>query len=118
MLCLTDKHCVPCEGGVPALKGATLNEYEAQLPDWRVVDEHHLERGYRFPDFKQALDFVNRIGAIAEEEGHHPDIGLSWGKVEVKMYTHAVNGLTENDFVLAAKIEQARTEGTIHRIRK
>ncbi len=108
MLCLAEKKCVPCEGGVPALKGAALKEYEAELPAWRVVEEHHLERRYSFADFRQALEFVNHIGAIAEQEGHHPDICLGWGKVDVKIYTHSVDGLTENDFVLAAKIEEAR----------
>src|SRR5512141_1849690 len=105
---LAEKTCVPCTGGVPALKGAELKVLETQLPEWRVVDEHHLERTYTFPDFKQALALVNRIGAIAEEQNHHPDICLFWGKVEVKIYTHKVEGLTESDFVLAAKIEQAR----------
>lgn len=108
MCSLAEKTCVPCRGGVPPLKGAELEKLRAQLPGWRVVDEHHLQRTYTFPDFKQALEFVNRIGAIAEEQGHHPDLGLTWGQVEVQIYTHKIDGLTESDFVLAAKIEKAR----------
>jgi 4a-hydroxytetrahydrobiopterin dehydratase len=103
---LAEKHCVPCRGGVPALKGENLAGYAAQVPGWSVVDEHHLNRTYTFPDFRTALEFVNRVGAIAEAEGHHPDLCLGWGRVEVKIYTHKVDGLTESDFILAAKIGQ------------
>ena len=103
---LADKHCVPCRGGVPPLKGAELQRYAAQLSDWKVVDEHHLNKTFIFPDFKTALDFVNRVGAVAEEEGHHPDITLTWGRVDVKTYTHKIDGLTESDFVLAAKTDR------------
>ncbi len=103
---LADKTCVPCRGGVPALKGEQLQKLHAELPDWRVVDEHHLERTYKLPDFATALALVNRAGAVAEEQGHHPDICLTWGRVDVKIYTHKINGLTESDFVLAAKIER------------
>ena len=103
---LANKTCVPCRGGVPALKGKELANLHAQLPGWEVVEEHHLLRTYMFPDFRQALDFVNRVGAIAEQQGHHPDIFLAWGKVEVKIWTHKIDGLTESDFILAAKIDQ------------
>jgi 4a-hydroxytetrahydrobiopterin dehydratase len=103
---LADKHCVPCRGGVPPLKGQELNAYATQLPGWQVIDEHHLYRSFAFPDFKTALAFVNRVGAVAEEEGHHPDLTLTWGRVDVKTYTHKIDGLTESDFVLAAKIER------------
>jgi 4a-hydroxytetrahydrobiopterin dehydratase len=103
---LAEKHCVPCRGGVPPLHGEELEKMKAQLPDWQVVDGHHLTRSYTFPDFKTALDFVNRAGAIAEEEGHHPDLYLAWGKVDVKTWTHKIDGLTESDFILAAKIEK------------
>jgi 4a-hydroxytetrahydrobiopterin dehydratase len=103
---LADKTCVPCKGGVPPLKGAALHALHRELPDWEVVDEHHLRRTFRFPDFKKALDFVNRAGAVAEEQAHHPDILLAWGKAEVTVYTHKINGLTESDFVLAAKIDR------------
>ncbi len=103
---LADKTCVPCKGGVPALKGEALAKLNAEVPDWQVVEEHHLHKVFRFPDFQKALDFVNRAGAIAEEQGHHPDILLAWGKAEVTIYTHKINGLTESDFVLAAKIDR------------
>jgi 4a-hydroxytetrahydrobiopterin dehydratase len=106
---LADKTCVPCRGGVPPLKGAQLSEIFSQLPahaEWKVVNEHNLARTYKFPDFKTALAFVNRVGAIAEEQEHHPDIVLAWGKVEVTIWTHKVDGLTESDFILAAKIDQ------------
>ena len=103
---LADKRCVPCRGGVPPLKGEELLKYANQVSGWRVVDEHHVTKAFLFPDFKQALDFVNRVGAIAEEQGHHPDLLLAWGKVEVKTYTHKIDGLTESDFILAAKIDR------------
>jgi 4a-hydroxytetrahydrobiopterin dehydratase len=103
---LAEKHCVPCRGGVPALKGEALEPLKAQLTGWQVVDEHHLLKSYSFPDFRSALDFVNKAGAVAEEEGHHPDLLLSWGKVEAKIWTHKVSGLTESDFILAAKLDQ------------
>ena len=102
---LADKHCVPCKGGVPPLKGEQLEQMKTQVTGWQVVDQHHLVKTYTFPDFRTALDFVNRAGAIAEQEGHHPDLCLSWGKVEVKTWTHKIDGLTESDFILAAKID-------------
>jgi 4a-hydroxytetrahydrobiopterin dehydratase len=105
MASLASKTCVPCRGGVPALKGNTLETLHRQVPQWKVIDEHHLTRAFTFPDFKQALDFVNRVGAQAEEQGHHPDIMLAWGKVEVTLWTHKINGLTESDFIMAAKID-------------
>ncbi|HXK06738.1 MAG TPA: 4a-hydroxytetrahydrobiopterin dehydratase [Verrucomicrobiae bacterium] len=103
---LAEKHCVPCRGGVPPLKGEALEQLKSQLPGWQVVDEHHLLKTYSFPDFRTALDFVNKAGAIAEAEGHHPDLLLSWGRVEAKIWTHKVNGLTESDFILAAKLDE------------
>jgi 4a-hydroxytetrahydrobiopterin dehydratase len=103
---LADKKCVPCRGGVPPLKGEELKKLHDSIPEWEVVSEHHLHREFRFPDFKQALDFVNRVGAIAEQEGHHPDILLAWGKVGITSWTHTIDGLTESDFILAAKIER------------
>jgi 4a-hydroxytetrahydrobiopterin dehydratase len=104
---LADKTCVPCRGGVPPLEGDALKALQTELPDWDVVAGHHLHKLFRFPDFQKALDFVNRVGAIAEEQGHHPDILLAWGKAEVTTYTHKIDGLTESDFVLAAKINRA-----------
>ena len=101
MSSLANEKCIPCRGGVPALKGEELAALALELGGaWRVVDEHHLEKEFRFPDFAQALAFTNKVGAIAEEEGHHPDIYLAWGKVRVTIWTHKVDGLTRSDFVL------------------
>lgn len=105
---LAEKHCVPCKGGVPPLKGEELAKLAGQVSGWKVVDEHHLEKQYTFPDFKSALDFVNKAGEIAEAEGHHPDLFLTWGKVGVKTWTHKIDGLTESDFILAAKIDEVK----------
>jgi 4a-hydroxytetrahydrobiopterin dehydratase len=106
---LASKTCVPCRGDVPALKGEALHHLSHQLPNWTVVDEHHLTRTFKFPDFQRALDFVNRVGALAEEQGHHPDILLAWGKAEITLWTHKINGLSESDFIMAAKIDQIPT---------
>ena len=104
---LAAKECVPCKGGVPPLKGEELSALKEQLGgDWRVVNEHHLEKEYGFPDFQTALDFTNRVGEMAEKQGHHPDIYLAWGKVKVTVWTHKIDGLTESDFVFAAKSDQ------------
>jgi 4a-hydroxytetrahydrobiopterin dehydratase len=104
---LSKKQCVPCQGGVPPLKGSELCQFANQLDGgWRVVEQHHLDKEYRFRNFREALDFTNRLGEIAETEGHHPDILLSWGKVHVTIFTHKVDGLTESDFVLAAKYDE------------
>ena len=103
---LADKKCVPCRGDVPPLHGKELEGFLGSVPKWTVSNEHHIQREFRFPDFKQALDFVNRVGAVAEAEGHHPDLYLTWGRVEVKTWTHKIDGLTESDFILAAKIEE------------
>ena len=101
---LSKKHCEPCRGGVPPLKGDELTPFTLQVPDWAVVDEHHVRREFEFPDFVSALQFTNDVGTIAELEGHHPDIYLSWGKVIITIWTHKINGLTESDFILASKI--------------
>jgi len=103
---LADKKCVPCRGGVPPLKGNELTRLHANVPDWTVTNEHHLHREFRFPDFKLALAFVNRVGEVAEEQGHHPDILLAWGKAGVTLWTHKIDGLTESDFIMAAKIDR------------
>ncbi|MGI8745505.1 MAG: 4a-hydroxytetrahydrobiopterin dehydratase [Bryobacteraceae bacterium] len=103
---LADQHCVPCRGGVPALRCDALTPLAQQVPDWKIVEEHHLAKTFVFPDFRQALELVNRIGEVAEAEGHHPDICLTWGKVDVQIYTHKIKGLSESDFVLAAKIDR------------
>jgi 4a-hydroxytetrahydrobiopterin dehydratase len=110
---LVDRSCVPCRGGVPPLKGAALKDVYHQLPEfanWTIVNEHHITRSFKLPDFKSALDFVNKIGVLAEQQGHHPDILLAWGKVEVTIWTHKIDGLTESDFILAAKIDHLPRE--------
>ena len=105
---LTAKHCVPCHKGTPPLKGSALDRLAEQLPLWKVVEEHHLLKTFLFRDFVEALEFVNRVGAVAEQEGHHPDLCLAWGKVDVKIFTHKINGLSENDFILAARIDEVQ----------
>jgi 4a-hydroxytetrahydrobiopterin dehydratase len=104
---LAIKECIPCKGGVTPLKGEELTGLLDRLGGgWRVVDEHHLEKEYRFKDFRTALDFTNRVGEVAESQGHHPDINLSWGKVKLAIRTHKIDGLTESDFILAAKADR------------
>jgi 4a-hydroxytetrahydrobiopterin dehydratase len=104
---LASKQCVPCRGSVPPLKGAELQALQNQLENgWQVVDEHHLEKEYRFENFREALDFTVRVGELAEEQGHHPDIHLAWGKVRLTVWTHKINGLTESDFIFAAKVDE------------
>ncbi|MFW6193777.1 MAG: 4a-hydroxytetrahydrobiopterin dehydratase [Gemmatimonadota bacterium] len=104
---LAQKDCVPCRGGVPPLEGRELRALQEELDaGWQVVDEHHLEKTFDFDDFVGALEFVNRVGELAEEQGHHPDLFLTWGEARVQIWTHKIDGLTESDFVLAAKIEE------------
>lgn len=106
MSCLIDKSCVPCRGGVPPLAGEEIQRLLAQLPQgWSTEREHHLSKTYVFGNFVDGLAFVNRIAAVAEHEGHHPDIYLAWGKVRVDIWTHKIDGLTESDFILAAKVD-------------
>lgn len=103
---LAQEKCIPCQGGVAPLRGAELSALQRDLGGgWSVVDEHHLEKEFRFRDFAEALAFTNRVGAVAETEGHHPDLYLSWGRVRVTIWTHKIDGLTRSDFVLAAKID-------------
>ncbi len=97
--------CVPCRIGAEPLKGEELQAYSAQLDGWDVVDEHHLGKTFKFHDFVEALAFVNRVGAVAEQQGHHPNINFTWGRVRIEIHTHKIDGLTESDFVLAAKID-------------
>jgi 4a-hydroxytetrahydrobiopterin dehydratase len=103
---LSSKQCVPCRGGVPALRGEEITKLQDQLADWKVVNEHHLQRSYRFKDFREAQAFVNRVGDLAEQQGHHPDICFGWGHAEITIWTHKIDGLTESDFILAAKIDE------------
>ena len=104
---LAEKMCVPCRGGVPPLTTEQIKPLAREVADWNVVNNHHIEREFKFSDFKTALDFVDKVGAIAEEQGHHPDIYLAWGKARVTIWTHKIDGLTESDFILAAKIDKA-----------
>lgn len=104
---LAARECEPCKGGVPPLQGEELRELRNELDaGWEVVDGHHLSKTFEFEDFVTALDFVNEVGELAESQGHHPDLHLSWGEVKVEIWTHKIDGLTESDFVLAAKIER------------
>ncbi|MGH9788242.1 MAG: 4a-hydroxytetrahydrobiopterin dehydratase [Candidatus Acidiferrales bacterium] len=103
---LAEKNCVPCRGGVPPLQGPELAALAGQLPEWTVVDAHHVTRSFKFKNFRQALEFVNRVGELAEQQGHHPDLFLAWGRVDVTTWTHKINGLTESDFILAAKVDR------------
>ena len=109
---LTRKHCVPCEGGVPALPADQVREYLAAVPDWRLTaDRKGIRRVWRVKDFATALDFFNRIGQVAEAEDHHPDLHLTgYRNVAIELSTHAVGGLTENDFIVAAKIDKLPVE--------
>jgi 4a-hydroxytetrahydrobiopterin dehydratase len=103
---LASRECVPCRGGVPPLRGQEIQQLIKELDGWDVVREHHLRKAYEFKNFREALEFVNRVGELAEEQGHHPDILLAWGRVEITIWTHKIDGLTESDFILAAKIDK------------
>jgi 4a-hydroxytetrahydrobiopterin dehydratase len=103
---LAAKSCVPCRGDVPPLQRQQISNLRVGIPDWDVIEDHHLSRTYTFKGFGPGLVFVNEVGAIAESEGHHPDIYLAWGKVEIKIWTHKIDGLSESDFILAAKCDQ------------
>ena len=106
---LASKQCIPCQGGVPPLKGDELKSFHAKLQDgWRVVDEHHIEKDYKFDNYMDGVDFTNRLAKLAEEQGHHPDILLVWGKVTVTLWTHKIDGLSESDFIFAAKTDELR----------
>lgn len=107
---LADKQCIPCRGGIPPLPPERAAELLAELgDDWSLDGQGHLVREYRFDDFAQALGFANRVGAIAEAEAHHPDLYVAWGRCRIEIWTHKINGLTESDFYLAAKITRAAT---------
>ncbi len=104
---LAKKQCIPCKGGVRPLTGENLEKLLKQLSgSWKVVNEHHLDKEYGFSNFRQALAFTIQVGELAEAQGHHPDIFLTWGKVKLTIWTHIIDGLTESDFILAAKIDQ------------
>jgi len=102
---LAKKECKPCDGGTPALKGDALKQMQNQLNGgWKLLNEQRLEKEFKFPDFRHVLEFVNRVGDIAEEQNHHPDIYFTWGQARIQIWTHSINGLSEGDFILAAKI--------------
>ena len=115
---LAQKECVPCRGGVPPLKGDELRRLLSELGGgWKVVDGHHLEKVFKFADFREALAFTNRVGELAESQGHHPDLHLSWGRVGLTVHTHKIDGLTESDFIFAAKVDALPNEGETRRSR-
>jgi len=110
---LAEKRCEPCRGGVPPLAGAELEDLGRQLSDgWQVIEDHHLEKAFRFKNFREAVNFTNTVAGIADAEDHHPEIHLSWGLVRVTIWTHKADGLTENDFILAAKVDAIPHQGT------
>jgi len=103
---LLARHCQPLPKGTPALRGDALDPYLAAVSKrWTVVDDHHIEARFEFPDFLGALAFANRAGGAAESEGHHPDIAITWGAATVTIWTHSIGGLSENDFILAARLD-------------
>ena len=102
---LARRECVPCRGGVPPLKGEEIKRLLSQVDGWEVVNEHHLKKAYKFENFRESQAFVDRVGNLAEEQGHHPDICFGWGRAEITIWTHKIDGLTQSDFVLAAKID-------------
>ena len=107
MSALSEKECIPCKGGIPPLKGNELAALAKELDGgWQVMNDHHLEKEYKFKDFREALAFVNKVGELAEAQGHHPDIYLAWGKARLTIWTHKIDGLTESDFVFAAKADR------------
>ena len=109
---LASRDCVPCKGGIPPLAGDALRALQDELGGgWEVVDGHHLAKEYRFKNFVQALAFTNRVGEMAEAQGHHPDIHLAWGRVRLEIWTHKIDGLTESDFVWAAKADRLEAAG-------
>lgn len=105
---LSSKHCVPCEGHEKPFTRDQAKDYLKQVDTWMLAGNGVLKinKKFKFKNFKQALNFVNLVGKVAEEEGHHPDINFGWGKVQLTLYTHAIGGLSENDFILAAKIDK------------
>ena len=103
---LANRNCVPCRGGVPPLRPPEVERYLREVEGWSHRNHHDISRTFEFPDFAGALAFANRVGAVAEAEGHHPDLVVAWGRVEVRTWTHKVDGLTESDFILAAKIDR------------
>ena len=104
---LTQKKCKPCEGGVPPLTEEQTNDLLKQIPSW-TIKEGNVFKQFKFKDFKEAMAFVNKVAGIAEQENHHPDITISYSQVSIGLWTHAINGLSENDFILPAKIDDIK----------
>ncbi len=103
---LAESKCVPCSGDMPSLKGKELDKYMSRLgPEWKLKEDKSIQREFTFDGFKKAVVFVNKVAALAEEEGHHPDIHIFYSKVRIDLSTHAINGLSENDFIVAAKLD-------------
>jgi|TARA_B000000475_G_C15994349_1_gene446334 4a-hydroxytetrahydrobiopterin dehydratase len=103
---LASKICIPCQGGVPPLSGEEMVGLISKLnEEWEIIDNHHLLREWKFKDFKDALEFTNITGSICEEQNHHADFELGWGRVKIKIFTHKIDGLVESDFILAAKFD-------------
>ncbi|MBI2652992.1 4a-hydroxytetrahydrobiopterin dehydratase [Candidatus Woesearchaeota archaeon] len=105
---LTQKKCIPCEAGTPPLEESKVNELLKEIPAWTLKNEH-LCKKFKFKNFLDAMKFVNSVAEIAEQEGHHPDFCVHYNKVEIELFTHAINGLSENDFIVAAKIDSAKS---------
>jgi 4a-hydroxytetrahydrobiopterin dehydratase len=104
---IVERKCVPCEGGTPPLTAEEITNYKSQIPNWQISkDQKSISREFRFKDFKEAMSFINKVAELAEREGHHPDIHVSWNRVRLELSTHAIGGLSENDFILAAKINR------------
>ncbi|HZI85458.1 MAG TPA: 4a-hydroxytetrahydrobiopterin dehydratase [Pyrinomonadaceae bacterium] len=103
---LANRECVPCRGGVPPLKNDEIKKFLSQISGWEAVKDHHLRKSYKFNGFAEAQAFVDRVGNLSEQQGHHPDICFGWGYAEITIWTHKIDGLTESDFVLAAKIDK------------
>lgn len=103
---LSEKTCVPCRGGVKPLTRQEFEPFMQELPSWQVIDDKRLKKTFKTKDFAEALNLANRIGALAEDEGHHPDLTVRWGELTIDLWTHKIDGLSESDFILAAKIDK------------
>lgn len=103
---LSEKKCVPCEGGTPPLADNEIAQLRKEVPRWEVEENKKIKRSFKFVNFKQTMDFVNQVADIAEEEGHHPDMNVTYGSCDITLWTHAINGLSENDFIIASKIDK------------
>lgn len=103
---LASRTCEACRSDTPPMKSDEIARLSPQIPQWQVIEDHHLRRGFRFKNFREALDFVNSVGELAEEQGHHPEIHFGWGHAELEVWTHKIDGLTQSDFVFAAKVDR------------